>query len=59
MFAFSSERVDKIKVSVDEASWIFQLRVVADVFIQDGECGPLDQLPAGATRLVKRKKKAS
>lgn len=53
VFAFSSERVDKIKVSVHEAGGIFQLRVVTDVLIQDGECGPLDQVPAGATHLVK------
>lgn len=46
-----SERVNKIKICIEEAGRIFQLRIVTDVFIQNGERRPLDQLPA-ETRLV-------
>lgn len=42
-----SEGVNKIEICIEEAGGIFQLRVVTDVFVQNGDCGPLDQLPAG------------
>lgn len=38
LFGFPSERVDKVKIGVKEASWIFQLWVVTDVFVQNGDC---------------------
>lgn len=41
--------VNKTEICVEEASGIFQLWVVTDVFVQYGECRPLDQLPAGMT----------
>lgn len=50
--------MDKVEVRVEEAGWILQLRVMADMFVQDGQCRPLDQLPAGgdiSVNLLKRK----
>ncbi len=41
----SLKRVNKVEICVEEAGRIFQLRVVTDVFVQDGDCRPLDQLP--------------
>lgn len=41
-FGFPSKRVNKIEVCVEKASGVFHLRVVADVFIQDSNCRPLD-----------------
>lgn len=38
LFGFPSERVDKVKICVKEASWIFQLWVVTDMFVQNGDC---------------------
>lgn len=38
LFGFPSERVDKVKIRVKEASWIFQLWVVTDMFVQNGDC---------------------
>lgn len=35
----------EVKIRVEEAGGVFQLRVVADVFIQDGDRGPTHQLP--------------
>lgn len=46
-FGTPSEGVNKIEICIEEAGGIFQLRVVTDVFVQNGDCGPLDQLPAG------------
>ena len=42
-----SEGVNKIEIRVEEAGGILQLRVVTDVLVQNGDCRPLDQLPAG------------
>lgn len=44
---FGSERVNEIEICVEEAGGIFQLRVVTDVLVQNGDGRPLDQLPAG------------
>lgn len=52
MLCLPSERVNKIEIRIEEASGIFQLRVVADVFVQNGDCGPLDQLPAGTGDII-------
>lgn len=38
LFGVSSERVDKVEIGIKEAGGILQLRVVADVFVQDGNC---------------------
>lgn len=46
--------MDKVKICIEEAGWILQLRVVADVFVQNGERGPLDQLPAGGDISVRK-----
>lgn len=40
--------MNKIEIRIEETSGIFQLRVVTDVFVQNGDCRPLDQLSAGA-----------
>lgn len=48
-FATPSEGVNEIEICIEEAGGIFQLRVVTDVFVQNGDCGPVDQLPAGMT----------
>lgn len=41
------ERMNKIKISIEEACGVFQLRVMTDVFVQNGHRRPLDQLSAG------------
>lgn len=46
------EGVNKIEICIEEAGGIFQLRVVTDVFVQNGDCRPLDQLPAGMTFIL-------
>ena len=47
-----SEGDDEAVVGVQEAQGVLQLRVVADVFVQQCDGGPLHQIPAGGhTRL--------
>lgn len=48
------ERMNKIKISIEEACGVFQLRVVTDVFVQNGHCWPLDQPSAGTKNEVGR-----
>lgn len=45
-FDAPSEGVNKIEICIEETSGIFQLRVVTDVFVQNSDGRPLDQLPA-------------
>ncbi len=46
----SSERINEVEKCFEEAGLMFQLRAVTVVFVQDGDCRPLDQLPAGARK---------
>lgn len=41
------ERINKIKISIEEPCGVFQLRVMTDVFVQNGHRRPLDQPSAG------------
>lgn len=40
--------MNEIEVGAEESGGVFQLRVVTDVFVQNGDCGPLNQLSVGA-----------
>lgn len=40
-----SEGVDEVQIGVHEACGVLELWVVADVLIQYGHCGSLDQFP--------------
>ncbi len=46
------ERVNKGELWFTEGCRILQLRVVTDVFVQNGDCQPLVQLSAGAGNIV-------
>ncbi len=39
---------------LEEAGHIVQLRAVTDVFVQNDDCRPLEQLPAGARNIFQR-----